>query len=277
MLGAGGNDVEAGGVDARMPQKIGQLGDVLFLLVEDPGKEMAQVVGKHLALIHPRRPTKGLHLPPNGHPVDRLSRAGDEDRAAFNAPLGGILQKPLPQRPHEENGARLALALHKGLAPPGGLDGEEGQLAHPDAGGAERLQKQEQAGLFLLLGRAAEALVFGAGELALLGAEGGALPAQRFKTAVRAADGFEEAVERGDRGVDRARGKLLSQNALIREGKRRTEGPFLPKTSEILGGAGVFLNGCGGFFLQKELLLEENQVVFHGFPSLFSPHFTKKR
>lgn len=233
-------------------------------------------MGKHLALIHPRRPAKRLHLPPDGHPVDRLSRAGDEDRAAFNAPLGGILQKPLPQRSHEENGARLALALHKGLAPPGGLDGEKGQLAHPDAGGAERLQKQEQAGLFLPLGRTAEALVFGAGELALLGAEGGALPAQRFEPAVRAADGFEEAVEGGDRGVDRARGKLLCQNALIREGKRRTEGPFLPETGKIPGGAGVFLNGCGGFFLQKELLLEENQVVFHGFPSLFSPHFTKK-
>ena len=45
---AGGHDINAGGIDAAVPQNIRQLGNVFFLVIECPGKQFPQIVGENL-------------------------------------------------------------------------------------------------------------------------------------------------------------------------------------------------------------------------------------
>ena len=52
MLGAGGDDVEPGGVDTGMAQDVRQLGDVLLHIVEHPREEVPQVMREHLFFMH---------------------------------------------------------------------------------------------------------------------------------------------------------------------------------------------------------------------------------
>ena len=49
MLGAGGDEVDAGGLDAGVAQHVSQLCHIPAHPVETPGKQVAQVVGKDLA------------------------------------------------------------------------------------------------------------------------------------------------------------------------------------------------------------------------------------
>ena len=48
MLGAGGDEVDAGGLDAGVAQHVSQLCHIPAHPVETPGKQVAQVVGKDL-------------------------------------------------------------------------------------------------------------------------------------------------------------------------------------------------------------------------------------
>ena len=69
MLHTCGHDIDPGGVDAAVPQNICQLGNVLFNAVKRPGEQLAQIVGKDLAGLHPRRFTELFHIRPDITPV----------------------------------------------------------------------------------------------------------------------------------------------------------------------------------------------------------------
>lgn len=47
------NDINARGVDAAVPQNIRQAGNILICGIEEPRKQVAQIVGKDFACIHP--------------------------------------------------------------------------------------------------------------------------------------------------------------------------------------------------------------------------------
>ena len=47
------HNVDPGGVDAAVAQNVRQLGNVLFNAVKRPGEQLAQIVGKDLAGLHP--------------------------------------------------------------------------------------------------------------------------------------------------------------------------------------------------------------------------------
>lgn len=53
MLDASTHNVDPGGVDAAVAQNVRQLGNVLFNAVKRPGEQLAQIVGKDLAGLHP--------------------------------------------------------------------------------------------------------------------------------------------------------------------------------------------------------------------------------
>ena len=52
VLGAGCDDINARSVDARMPQNICQLGNILFHTVKRAREQMPQIVREHLAWQH---------------------------------------------------------------------------------------------------------------------------------------------------------------------------------------------------------------------------------
>ena len=49
-------------VDVRMSQQIGQSAQVFFRLIKHAREQMPQIVGKHLAAIHPRHLAQILHF-----------------------------------------------------------------------------------------------------------------------------------------------------------------------------------------------------------------------
>ena len=93
VLCAGGDNINAGGVDAGMAKQVGQLGNILFQGVKGTGKQVAQVVGKHLFGVYPGGLAQAFHLSPNSGAADRLAGAGDKDGAGGNILLGCIAQQ----------------------------------------------------------------------------------------------------------------------------------------------------------------------------------------
>lgn len=65
MLSAGGDEVDAGGLDGRMAENVGELSDVSGGFVIHAGKKMPQVVGKDFAGGDVRESGEGFHLGPD--------------------------------------------------------------------------------------------------------------------------------------------------------------------------------------------------------------------
>ena len=91
MLGAGGYDIDPGGVDTVVTQNIRQLGNILFNAVECPGEELSQIMGKDFRGIDPGGSAQPLHLRPDVTAVYGLSVLGDKNRTGFNAAALGII------------------------------------------------------------------------------------------------------------------------------------------------------------------------------------------
>ena len=79
MLLPCGHDIDSGGIDTAVTQDVGQLGNVLFDAVEGPGKQLSQIVGKHLAFLNTGSFAQLLHLPPDAAAVQRLPLTVLED------------------------------------------------------------------------------------------------------------------------------------------------------------------------------------------------------
>lgn len=54
---AGGDDIDAGRIDAAVTEDIRQLGNVFFDTVKYTGEQVAQIVGKHLLRVNARQIT----------------------------------------------------------------------------------------------------------------------------------------------------------------------------------------------------------------------------
>ena len=88
MLRHARNKVNARRFDARMPEDIRQLDDVLVRAVESCCKQMAQVVREDLSRIHTRAGTQLFHFRPNLISRHGLAAFGAKDRAG-----GGFLPR----------------------------------------------------------------------------------------------------------------------------------------------------------------------------------------
>ena len=80
MLVAGGDDINARGVDTAVAEDVRELCDVLLQPVKRASEQMAQIMRKHLVGVDVRVLTQRLHLPPDIRTADRLAAAGDKDR-----------------------------------------------------------------------------------------------------------------------------------------------------------------------------------------------------
>lgn len=145
MRGKSRCGVDAGRVDAGMPQHVRQLDNILSRSVKSAGKKMAQVVGKNLGREDAGTLTQSLHFPPYGNAVNRPAAPGDEHRSGGDAQLGSVLQQQRLQLPDEQNGAHLALAAHHGFPLTNRFHRNMNELADADAGDADGLQNELQA------------------------------------------------------------------------------------------------------------------------------------
>ena len=92
VFSTGGHDIDAGGLDAAVAQNIRKLCDVFAEGIKAAGKELAQIMGKHLSRIHIRRGTKPLHLRPYIAAVQWLSAACYKDASTADSPFFGKSQ-----------------------------------------------------------------------------------------------------------------------------------------------------------------------------------------
>ena len=149
MFHAGGDDINPCCIDAAVAQNIRQLGDVLFDAVKCPGKQLSQVVGKHLAFLDTGSFTPLFHLPPDTTAVQGLAVFADKDRASCDAAAFGIIQQDIFQLTRNEDCPGFTFAVDCDLTTTHRLNGEELQLRYPDTGTTDGLEYQIQLFVFL--------------------------------------------------------------------------------------------------------------------------------
>ena len=103
VLCAGGNDVNAGGVDAAVTEDVGELGDVLFNAVKCAGKQMTEIMRKYFAGVDICVPAKLFHFAPDIRAADELTRFGDKDRAGIDMMPLRVFQQLLLKIAHDDD------------------------------------------------------------------------------------------------------------------------------------------------------------------------------
>ena len=81
MLRAGGDDIDACGIDAAVTENVCKLGNVSLDAVKHTGEQMPQVVRKDLTGINISLRTERFHLPPDVCAADRFAGPCYEDTA----------------------------------------------------------------------------------------------------------------------------------------------------------------------------------------------------
>ena len=81
VLFSRGHEVNSCGLNAAVPQHVGQPHHVVAGAVEGPGEQAAEVVGEHLGSLHARRLTQGLHAGPDILPGNRKTVLGEKNLA----------------------------------------------------------------------------------------------------------------------------------------------------------------------------------------------------
>ena len=83
-FGAGGHNIDSGGIDAAVPQNIRQLRNILLNAVESTGKELPQIVGKDFGRIYIRYMAQPFHLCPYIAAIQGGAVPGNEDSTALD-------------------------------------------------------------------------------------------------------------------------------------------------------------------------------------------------
>ena len=71
--------IDAGRVDAAVPENVGEPDDVLPEIVEGAREEVPEIVRKHFLFADARRLTEFFHVRPDIGPIQRLAAPRDED------------------------------------------------------------------------------------------------------------------------------------------------------------------------------------------------------
>ena len=144
MLGPGSDQINTGGLDAAVPEKVGQLGNVFACLVKDRSKQMAQIMRKYLMRVYTGMFAQGLQLSPNLPAAQFLSAFGAKNRAGSGFLFLSKLCQLSTQFARQQNHPDLPFERDFRLALADGLYGDIRHLADPDAGGADGFNQKFQ-------------------------------------------------------------------------------------------------------------------------------------
>lgn len=251
----GGQEVDAGGLEAGMAQHIRQLHDVTAGPVKGRGEQMAKVVGKDLAGRDPRRLAQPLHLRPDLTAAEGRPVSGEKDLAGSGFLLFGVFQQLAAQLAGDEDGADLAFQGDLRPARSGRLHGNILHLADPDAGGADGLHQQSQPRFVLRLCRSGEGVVVGPGQVPAVIPEHPPLDLEKLHPAVPEAQKVQQTVQGGEHGIDAGGGVApLHQMGLPRRRPFLGDLPPLQPAGEGPDVPQIFLYGGGAFFFQPKMV-----------------------
>ena len=252
MLGTGGADVDARGVDAAVSQQIRQLRQIAVQPVERPGEQVAEVVGKHLLVGYPGGTAEGFHLPPDVAAVKGRAAARDEHGAVGDAVLLHVAEQLLLEPGGNEHPAGFALAADDSHAAAGCLGGDGGQLADAYARGADGLEHQRQPRAPRLAGGADEVGVLLGGDLPLLRAVRLVLDPQAVHATFLVTHHAQKTAQRRQNGVDAAGGVVCHKLRLVVQHGVAVQRAVTQPEGEAADVAKVFFQRGGGFLLVSQ-------------------------
>lgn len=124
-----------------MTQHVRELYHIPAGPIEDPGKQVAQVVWEHLGGRHLRLFADGFHLGPDLPPGHTFTGSGAKYLTGTDVLFFRVFQELAAQLAGQQDGADLP--FQRDLRPPrlSGLHGDIPHLRDPDPGGANRLHQ----------------------------------------------------------------------------------------------------------------------------------------
>ena len=125
---AGGEEIQARGLDRAVPKDISKANDVMGGAVIGDGKQTAQVVGKDLFRRHTGRAGKVLHHAPDLLTAEGLPAGTPKDRACREMAGTGVAQEFLTEAVRQQDETDLALEPDLGAAVLRGFDGDGSKL-----------------------------------------------------------------------------------------------------------------------------------------------------
>ena len=90
MLGAGRDQVDSGRREARVAEDVGEFDDVVGLVVEGLGEEVAEIVGEDFPRFDAGLFAEDFHLGPNLFPIDGFAASGEENLAGSDFLFPGV-------------------------------------------------------------------------------------------------------------------------------------------------------------------------------------------
>ena len=136
--------VNARRFDARMPENIRQLDNVLVGAVKRRRKQVAQVVRKDLLRVHARALTEFFHLRPDLITGHCIAAFGAKDRAGSGFLPRGKFEQLAAEFGGQQNGTDFTFQSNFCLAVFRRFDGDILHLADANAGGADGLHQERE-------------------------------------------------------------------------------------------------------------------------------------
>lgn len=130
--------IDSGCVDIAMSQDVRQMFKVMLCMVEAHGKQMAQVMWKHLFRQYSCCLAELLHTAPYGESAQGLALSVHKYASLTDAAALAVIPEPFPQPVRQEYRPAFSLASYPCIAQPDAFHGDEPQLANADARGADR-------------------------------------------------------------------------------------------------------------------------------------------
>ena len=160
MLRHARNKVNARRFDARMPENIRQLDDLLVCAVKRRCEQMAQVVRKDLPRVDARAGAQLFHFRPNLISRHGLAAFGAKDRAGGGFLPRGKLEQLAAKLGRQQNGTDFTFERNFCFAVLRRFDGDILHLADADAGGADGFHQEREGAVARGLRRSDQPLVF---------------------------------------------------------------------------------------------------------------------
>ncbi len=145
MLHAGGDKIDACGLNAGVAQHVCQLGDILINAVERPGKQVPQIVGEYFRFLHSRLFAQRLEFRPDLAAGQSFSVSGEKNLAGDDFLFLSVFLQFPAQLSGQEDRADFPFQGNVRPSGPRRLNCDILYLADADARGADHLHQQGQA------------------------------------------------------------------------------------------------------------------------------------
>ena len=167
-----------------MAEDVGEFDDVVSLVVEGLGEEVAEVVREDFPRCDAGLFAEGFHLGPDLLSIDGFTASGEENLAGSDFLFSSVFEKLPAELAGEQNRPDFPFQGDFSAAEADGFNGKVFHFTDPDAGRTDRFEEEGEAVFAEAFGGRDQAVEFIAGQLAGVVPEGAALEFKRTGAAI---------------------------------------------------------------------------------------------